>query len=612
MGTDKIRKYLIPNIPYLFILWAFLKLGTAYRLAAGNDFAHKLIGLGQTIGPAFADFAPGLVPLDWLVGIVGAVGFRLLIYFKSKNAKKFRRDAEYGSARWGTEKDIKPFVDPRFENNVILTGTEFLTMNTRPKIPANARNLNCCIIGSSGSGKTRFWLTPQLLQAHSSYVVVDPKGGVLGQVGGFLQKRGYKIKVFNSIDFSKSMHYNPLAYIRNEADILKFVDALISNTKGEGKEGDPFWTKSETLLYCALIAYIIFEGPAEDRNMNTLVDMISGMEVKEDDEDFMNAVDYMFAGLEKRKPDCFAVKQYKKYKLASGKTAKSILISCGARLAPFDIPQLREIMSYDELELDRMGDRRTATFFCISDTDSTYNFLVALAFSQMFNLLCERADNIHGGRLPHHVRVLWDEAANTGQVPQLEKLVAVIRSREISLCLLYQQLAQCKAIYDKNAETILGNMDSVLFLGGRESSTIKEISENWLGKATISMQTEGRSRGQSESYSQNTQRLGRELMTPSELATMPGDRCILQLRGLPPFYSKKYDLKQHPNYKYTAEADKVKNAFDLDSLVTRRMDKLNPNETYTVYKVDVPDEALTGEDEDILNYDDLDDPDAFV
>ena len=611
MRTDKIRKYLIPNIPYLFILWACLKLGTAYRLAAGNDFAHKLIGLGQTIGPAFADFAPGLAPLDWLVGIVGAVGFRLLIYFKSKNAKKFRRDAEYGSARWGTEKDIKPFVDPKFENNVILTGTEFLTMNTRPKIPANARNLNCCIIGSSGSGKTRFWLTPQLLQAHSSYVVVDPKGGVLGQVGSFLQKRGYKIKVFNSIDFSKSMHYNPLAYIKTEADILKFVNALISNTKGEGKEGDPFWTKAEALLYCALLGYIIFEGAEEDRNMNTLVDMISGMEVKEDDEDFLNAVDYMFKGLEQRKPNCFAVKQYKKYKLSSGKTAKSILISCGARLAPFDIPQLREIMSYDELELDRMGDRRTATFFCISDTDSTYNFLVALAFSQMFNLLCERADNVHGGRLPHHVRVLWDEAANTGQVPNLEKLVAVIRSREISLCLLYQQLAQCKAIYDKNAETILGNMDSVLFLGGREASTIKEISENWLGKATISMQTEGRSRGQSESYSQNTQRLGRELMTPSELATMPGDRCILQLRGLPPFYSKKYDLKQHPNYRFTAEADKVKNAFDLDRLIDRRR-RPGMNEECEVYEVSVPDEALTDEDEDILNYDDLDDPDAFV
>ena len=612
MRTDKIRKYVLPNIPYLFIGWACLKMGTAYRLAAGANFGEKLLGLMQTIGVAFADFSPGLDPFDWLIGIVGAVAFRLLIYVKSKNAKKYRRDEEYGSSRWGGPKDIQPFVDPKFENNVILTGTELLTMNTRPKIPANARNLNACIIGSSGSGKTRFWLTPQLLQAHSSYVVVDPKGGVLGQVGYFLQKkRGYKIKVFNSIDFSKSMHYNPLAYIKNEADILKFVNALISNTKGEGKEGDPFWTKAETLLYCALIAYIIFEGPAEDRNMNTLVDMISGMEVKEDDEDFMNAVDYMFAGLEKRKPDCFAVKQYKKYKLSSGKTAKSILISCGARLAPFDIPQLREIMSYDELELDRMGDRKTATFFVISDTDSTYNFLVALAFSQMFNLLCERADNVHGGRLPHHVRVLWDEAANTGQVPGLEKLVAVIRSREVSLVLLYQQLAQCKAIYDKHAETILGNMDSVVFLGGREASTIKEISENWLGKATISMQTEGRSRGQSESYNQNTQRLGRELMTPSELATMPGDKCILQLRGLPPFFSSKYDLKQHPNYKYTSEADKQKNAFDLDKLINRRR-RPGLNEACEVYEVDVSDTGPVSEDEDILNYDDVDDPDAYV
>ena len=610
MPTDKIRKYMLPNIPYLFIGWAFLKLGTAYRLAAGVNAVEKLLGLMQTIGVAFADFSPGLAPFDWLVGIVGAVAFRLLIYFKSKNAKKFRRDEEYGSARWGTEKDIKPFVDPKFENNIILTGTEKLTINTRPKNPANARNLNACVIGSSGSGKTRFWLTPQLLQAHSSYVVVDPKGGVLSQVGAFLQRRGYKIKVFNSIDFSKSMHYNPLAYIKTEADILKFVNALISNTKGEGKEGDPFWTKAETLLYCALLGYIIFEGSEEERNMNTLVDMISGMEVKEDDEDFLNAVDYMFKGLEQRKPDCFAVKQYKKYKLSSGKTAKSILISCGARLAPFDIPQLREIMSYDEMELDRMGDRRTATFFCISDTDSTYNFLVALAFSQMFNLLCERADNVHGGRLPHHVRVLWDEAANTGQVPNLEKLVAVIRSREVSLTLFYQQLAQCKAIYDKNAETILGNMDSVIFLGGREASTIKEISENWLGKATISMQTDGRTRGQSESYSQNNQRVGRELMTPSELATMPGDRCILQLRGLPPFYSKKYDLKQHPNYKYTAEADKKKNAFSLDRLINRRR-RPGLNEACEVYEATVTDEVLTDEDEDILNYDDLDDPAAL-
>ena len=611
MRTDSVKKYVIPNIPYLFILWACLKLGTAYRLAPGADFAHKLMGLGQSIGPAFADFAPGLAPFDWLIGIVGAVGFRLLIYFKSKNAKKFRRDEEYGSARWGTEKDIKPFVDPKFENNVILTKTEFLTMNTRPKNPANARNLNACIIGSSGSGKTRFWLTPQLLQAHSSYVCVDPKGGVLSQVGAFLQRWGYQVKVFNSIDFSKSMHYNPLSYIHNEADILKFVDTLIANTKGEGKEGDPFWTKAETLLYCALIAYIIFEAPAEDRNINTLVDMISGMDVKEDDESYMNAVDYMFKGLEKRKPDCFAVKQYKKYKLASGKTAKSILISCGSRLAPFDIPQLREIMSYDELELDRIGDRKTAVFFTISDTTPTYNFIVALAFSQMFNLLCERADNVHGGRLPHHVRVLWDEAANTGQVPSLEKLVAVIRSREVSLCLFYQQYAQCKAIYKDNAETILGNMDSVVFLGGRESSTIKEISENWLGKATISMQTEGRSRGQSESYNQNTQRLGRELMTPSELATMPGDKCILQLRGLPPFFSSKYDLKQHPNYKYTAEADKKKNAFDLDKLINRRR-RPGLNEACEVYEVDVSDTGPVSEDEDILNYDDVDDPDAYV
>ena len=600
MRTDSVKKYVIPNIPYLFIGWACLKLGTAYRLAAGVDLPHKLMGLGQTIGPAFADFAPGLDPLDWLIGIVGAVGFRLLIYAKSKKAKKYRRDEEYGSARWGGPKDIAPFVDPVFENNVILTGTEFLTMNTRPKNPANARNLNACVIGSSGSGKTRFWLTPQILQASAkkkdgcSYVVVDPKGGVLSQVGAFLQRRGYKIKVFNSIDFSKSMHYNPLAYIRNE-----------------GKEGDPFWTKAETLLYCALIAYIIFEGPAEDRNMNTLVDMISGMEVKEDNENFMNAVDYMFKGLEKRKPDCFAVKQYKKYKLASGKTAKSILISCGSRLAPFDIPQLREIMAYDELQLDRIGDRKTAVFFTISDTTPTYNFLVALAFSQMFNLLCERADNVHGGRLPHHVRVLWDEAANTGQVPQLEKLVAVIRSREISLTLFYQQMAQCKAIYDKHAETILGNMDSVIFLGGRESSTIKEISENWLGKATIYMQTDGRSKGQSESYNQNTQRLGRELMTPAELATMPGDRCILQLRGLPPFYSPKYDLKQHPNYKYTAEADRVKNVFDLDKLINRRR-RPGLNEVCEVYEADGTDAAPISEDEDILNYDDVDDPDAFV
>ena len=607
-----VKKLLILNLPYLIFVYLFGKVGQAYRLAAGADLSRKLLHLADGFSAAFANPLPSLHLFDLCIGIAGAVIVRLVVYGKSKNVKKYRKGMEYGSARWGTEKDIKPFTDPVFKNNVILTGTEFLTINTRPKIPGNARNLNCCVIGSSGSGKTRFWLTPQLLQAHSSYVVVDPKGGTLEQCGVFLQKQGYRVKVFNSIDFSKSMHYNPLAYIRNEADILKFVDTLIANTKGDGKEGDPFWTKAETLLYCALIAYIIFEGPVEDRNLNTLVDMIGGMEVKENDENFMNAVDYMFAGLEKRKPDCFAIKQYKKYKLASGKTAKSILISCGARLAPFDIPQLREIMSYDELGLDRVGDRKTALFFLISDTTPTYNFLVALAFSQMFNLLCERADNVHGGRLPHHVRVLWDEAANTGQVPNLEKLVAVIRSREVSLCLFYQQMAQCKAIYDKNAETILGNMDSVVFLGGRESSTIKEISENWLGKATISMQTEGRSKGQSESYNLNTQRLGRELMTPAELATMPGDRCILQLRGLPPFYSPKYDIKQHPNYKYTAEADKKRNAFDLSRLIQRRMDRLDPQEEYAVYEVDGPVDPLTAGDEDILSYDDIDDPEAFA
>ena len=602
----KIKKYVVPNLPYLLIFWFFCKIGEAYRLAAGADFGMKLIGMMKTIGPAFGTIAPGH-GFDLLVGLIGAVVLRLVVYNKVRNAKKFRKDVEYGSARWGTAKDIAPFVDPKFENNVILTGTEFLTMNTRPKIPANARNLNCCIIGSSGSGKTRFWLTPQLLQAHSSYVCVDPKCGVLSQVGHFLQKKkGYKIKVFNSIDFRKSMHYNPMAYIKTESDVLKFVNALITNTKGDGKEGDEFWTKAETLLYCALVAYIVFEGPEEERNMNTLVEMINSMEVREDDESFKNAVDYMFDGLAKRKPQAFAVRQYAKYKLASGKTSKSILIRCGARLAPFDIAELRRIMSYDELELDKLGDEKTALFFCISDTDSTYNFIVALAFSQMFNLLCEKADNVYGGRLPHHVRVLWDEAANTGQVPQLEKICAVIRSRECSICLFYQAMSQCKALYKDNSETILGNMDSVIFLGGREHSTIKEISEV-LGKETISMYTESRTRGQSESYGQNLQRLGKELMTMDELTTMPGNKCILQLRGLRPFFSPKYDLKKHPNYKYTAEADKKRNAFHLEKLISTRL-KLNPNEEYEVYEAGDADSL----DDDILNYDDLDDPDAFA
>ena len=606
--SDKIRKYVLPNLPYLFVFWFFSKIGTAYRIAPGTDFGTKLMGMLDTFPKAFETYWPGLGGIDLLVGLAGAAGVYLLIQSKIRQAKKFRRDAEYGTARFGTKEDIKPFVDPKFQNNVILTGTEFLTMNTRPKIPANARNLNACVIGSSGSGKTRFWLTPQLLQAHSSYVVVDPKGGTLDQCGRFLQREKYKVRVFNSIDFSKSMHYNPLTYIKTESDVLKFVTALIANTKGDGKEGDEFWTKAETLLYCALVAYIVFEGPEEERNMNTLVEMINSMEVREDDETFKNAVDYMFDGLERRSPQHFAVRQYKKYKLASGKTAKSILISCGARLAPFDIPQLREIMSYDELELDKLGDEKSALFFLISDTDTTYNFLVALAFSQMFNLLCERADNTYGGRLPYHVRVLWDEAANTGQVPGLEKIVAVIRSREISLTLFYQAMSQCKALYKDHSETIMGNMDSIVFLGGREASTLKDISENWLGKATISMQTEGRSRGQSESYSQNMQRLGRELMTTSEITTMPGDKCILQLRGLPPFFSPKYDLKKHPNYKYTAEFDKKKNAFRLESLFRHRPLRLKPEDEYTVYEVDGSD---TDEEADLLNFDDLD-SDEFV
>ena len=605
--SKKIKKYVLPYFPYLIAFWFFSKCGTAYRMASGANLGEKLFGMVKTIGPVFQSYVPGLGLFDLAVGVTGAVILYFVVQSKIKKARKFRRDMEYGSARWGTEADIKPFVDPKFENNVILTGTEFLTMNTRPKNPANARNLNACVIGSSGSGKTRFWLTPQLLQAHSSYVVVDPKGGTLSQCGHFLQrKKGYKIKVFNSIDFSKSMHYNPMSYIKTESDVLKFVNALIANTKGDGKEGDEFWTKAETLLYCALVAYIVFEGPEEERNMNTLVEMINSMEVREDDESFKNAVDYMFDGLAKRNPQHFAVRQYAKYKLASGKTAKSILISCGARLAPFDIAELREIMSYDELELDKLGDEKTALFFLISDTDSTYNFIVALAFSQMFNLLCERADNKYGGRLPHHVRVLWDEAANTGQVPGLEKIVAVIRSREISLTLFYQAMSQCKALYKDHAETIMGNMDSIVFLGGREASTLKDISENWLGKATISMQTDSRTRGQSESYGLNTQRLGRELLTTSEITTMPGNKCLLQLRGLPPFFSPKYDLKQHPNYRYTAEHDSKRNAFHLERLTSRRL-RLKPEEEYTVYEVDTSDE-----DADILNYDDLDSADDFV
>ena len=581
--SDKIRKYVLPNLPYLFVFWFFSKIGTAYRIAPGTDFGTKLMGMLDTFPKAFETYWPGLGGIDLLVGLAGAAGVYLLIQSKIRQAKKFRRDAEYGTARFGTKEDIKPFVDPKFQNNVILTGTEFLTMNTRPKIPANARNLNACVIGSSGSGKTRFWLTPQLLQAHSSYVVVDPKGGTLDQCGRFLQREKYRVRVFNSIDFSKSMHYNPLAYIKTESDVLKFVTALIANTKGDGKEGDEFWTKAETLLYCALVAYIVFEGPEEERNMNTLVEMINSMEVREDDETFKNAVDYMFDGLERRSPQHFAVRQYKKYKLASGKTAKSILISCGARLAVFDIAELREVTAYDELELDTLGDRKTALFLIMSDTDDSFNFLISMCYTQLFNLLCEKADDVYDGRLPVHVRCLIDECANIGQIPKLEKLVATIRSREISACLVLQAQSQLKAIYKDNADTIIGNMDTSIFLGGKEPTTLKELAAV-LGKETIDTYNTGESRGRETSHSLNYQKLGKELMSQDELAVMDGGKCILQLRGVRPFLSDKYDITKHPNFKYTADADD-KNAFDIEAFLSARL-KLKPNEVCDVYEVD--------------------------
>ena len=611
----ELKKLLVLNLPYLLFVYLFAKCGQAYRLAAGADASAKLLHLTSGISAAFANPLPSLHPFDLCVGLAGAVAVRLIVYSKGKNAKKYRKGEEYGSARWGTAKDIAPYIDPKFENNILLTQTERLTMTGRPKDPKTARNKNVLVIGGSGSGKTRFYVKPNLMQCFptsdypTSFVVTDPKGTLVLETGQMFQRAGYRVKILNTINFSKSMKYNPFVYIHSEKDVLKLVNTLIANTKGEGeKSAEDFWVKSERLFYTALIGYIWYEAPAEEMNFTTLLEMINASEAREDDPEFQSPVDLMFERLEQKDPDHFAVRQYKKFLLSAGKTAKSILISCGARLAPFDIPQLREIMSYDELELDKLGDEKSALFFLISDTDTTYNFLVALAFSQMFNLLCERADNTYGGRLPYHVRVLWDEAANTGQVPGLEKIVAVIRSREISLTLFYQAMSQCKALYKDHSETIMGNMDSIVFLGGREASTLKDISENWLGKATISMQTEGRSRGQSESYSQNMQRLGRELMTTSEITTMPGDKCILQLRGLPPFLSPKYDLKKHPNYKYTAEFDKKKNAFRLESLFRHRPLRLKPEDEYTVYEVDGSD---TDEEADLLNFDDLD-SDEFV
>ena len=533
-------------------------------------------------------------------------GGGVLLYYADHENR--RPGEEYGSAKWGNARELNKQYADRDGKNVILTKRVSIGLDGYK----HRRNLNILVVGGSGSGKTRFFCKPGIMSVNCSYLIVDPKGEMLRSTGYLLKEEGYDIKVFDLIHPRQSDGYNPFTYIRDDPDVLKLMDNLVKNTTPpKGASNDPFWEKAEIALDSALMLYLRYEAPVEEQNFEMLMFMLECARVMEEDEQYQSPLDLLFQTLEERDPSHIAVREYKVYKQAAGKTAKSILISCGSRLAPFDIPQLREIMAYDELQLDRIGDRKTAVFFTISDTTPTYNFLVALAFSQMFNLLCERADNVHGGRLPHHVRVLWDEAANTGQVPQLEKLVAVIRSREISLTLFYQQMAQCKAIYDKHAETILGNMDSVVFLGGRESSTIKEISENWLGKATIYMQTDGRSKGQSESYNQNTQRLGRELMTPAELATMPGDRCILQLRGLPPFYSPKYDLKQHPNYKYTAEADRVKNVFDLDKLINRRR-RPGLNEVCEVYEADGTDAAPISEDEDILNYDDVDDPDAFV
>ena len=579
------RKWL-HELPYLLIALYATKIGQAWRLTEGTDAAHKLLSLMDSLSAAFASPLPSFEPHDLCVGLLLGAGFRLFIFIKDSEKKKYRKGREYGSARWGTPEDIKPFIDPVFANNVILTQTERLTMSSRPKNPAYARNKNVLIIGGSGSGKTRFWLKPNLMQCHSSYVVTDPKGSILVECGSLLQRSGYRIKVMNTINFAKSMHYNPLAYIHSEKDILKLVNCLILNTKGEGKSNDPFWEKAETLLYTALIGYLYDVAPAEDRNFAMLVSMINAMEVREDDEDFKNPVDLMFEALEEREPEHFAVRQYKKFKLAAGKTAKSILISCAARLAPFDIGELRELTAYDELELDTLGDRKTALFLIMSDTDSTFNFLISMVYTQLFNLLCEKADDVYGGRLPVHVRCLIDECANIGQIPNLEKLMATIRSREISACLVLQTQSQLKALYKDSADTICGNCDSVIFLGGKEKTTLKELSEA-LGRETIDTFNTGESRGRETSRSTNFQKLGKELMSVDELAVMDGRKCVLQLRGVRPFLSDKYDITQHPNYKYLSDAD-PRNAFDIERFLKRRM-KLKADEPCDVFEVDVSD-----------------------
>ena len=579
MNSTKIKKTLIKLLPYIIVGLVCTNLGEAWRLAEGADMGKKMLSFFSMVGVAFGNPLPSLHPLDLLVGTICGGGLRLAVYLRGKNAKHYRHNEEYGSARWGTHADIEPFMDPKFENNVILTATERLMMSNRPKNPANARNKNVLIVGGSGSGKTRFWLKPNLLQMHSSYVVTDPKGTIVLECGHALQKNGYEIRILNTINFKKSMHYNPFAYIHSEKDILKLVTTLIANTKGDGKSGDEFWTKAETLLYCALIGYIHYEAPVEEQNFATLIEFINAMEVREDDEEFQNPVDIMFENLEKKNPKHFAVRQYKKYKLAAGKTAKSILISCGARLAVFDIQELRELTAYDELELDTLGDKKTALFLIMSDTDSTFNFLISMAYTQLFNLLCEKADDVYGGRLPVHVRCLIDEMANIGQIPNLEKLIATIRSREISACLVLQARSQLKSIYKDNADTIIGNCDSQIFLGGSEPTTLKELTEA-LGKETIDTFNTSDTRGNSPSYGTNYQKLGKELMSRDELAVMNGSKCILQLRGVRPFLSDKYDLTQHPNYKYTADFDK-KYTFDIEKYLNRRM-KLKKDEVFDV------------------------------
>ena len=579
MNSTKIKKTLIKLLPYIIVGLVCTNLGEAWRLAEGADMGKKMLSFFSMVGVAFGSPLPSLHPLDLLVGTICGGGLRLAVYLRGKNAKHYRHNEEYGSARWGTHADIEPFMDPKFENNVILTATERLMMSNRPKNPANARNKNVLIVGGSGSGKTRFWLKPNLLQMHSSYVVTDPKGTIVLECGHALQKNGYEIRILNTINFKKSMHYNPFAYIHSEKDILKLVTTLIANTKGDGKSGDEFWTKAETLLYCALIGYIHYEAPVEEQNFATLIEFINAMEVREDDEEFQNPVDIMFENLEKKNPKHFAVRQYKKYKLAAGKTAKSILISCGARLAVFDIQELRELTAYDELELDTLGDKKTALFLIMSDTDSTFNFLISMAYTQLFNLLCEKADDVYGGRLPIHVRCLIDEMANIGQIPNLEKLIATIRSREISACLVLQARSQLKTIYKDNADTIIGNCDSQIFLGGSEPTTLKELTEA-LGKETIDTFNTSDTRGNSPSYGTNYQKLGKELMSRDELAVMNGSKCILQLRGVRPFLSDKYDLTQHPNFKYTADYDK-KYTFDIEKYLNRRM-KLKKDEVFDV------------------------------